>query len=330
MRVFVTGGTGFIGGRVVERLRARGDEVVALVRSPARATALIGLGCELVEGDLADRVAIERGLDGADAAFHIAAMFEAGIPRSHRARMDDVNIGGTRRVMDAAMEAGTGKVVYVSTMNVLGDTRGAVVDESYERPDLDFASWYERTKYQSHQIVMDRIGKGAPVVVVEPAVVYGPGDHFEIGREILLAARGRLLARMLTDIGVTMAYVDDVADGIVLALDRGTIGEAYLLGGERATLDEILERAAALTGRTLTRRRVPTWLLRALAPTAPWWAPRLGYPPNLRELIKVADGATYWVNDDKARDALGYRARSLDEGLRATLGAAGIDVAPAP
>src|SRR5919108_1689697 len=151
MRAFVTGGTGFIGGRVVRRLRERGDEVVALVRSPARASDLAELGCELVEGDLTSPEAIRRGVQGWAAVFHIAAVYKVGIPASQRESMRDANVRGTERVLDAAIEANVKRVVYVSTVGIFGNTQGKVVDETYERNGEGFLSCYEETKYRSHQ-----------------------------------------------------------------------------------------------------------------------------------------------------------------------------------
>ncbi|MBV9214381.1 MAG: NAD-dependent epimerase/dehydratase family protein, partial [Actinobacteria bacterium] len=183
MRVFVTGGTGFIGGRLVRKLRDRGDEVVALARSPDKALDLERIGCELVLGDLTDTGAIRRGLDRADAAIHAAAIYKVGIPRSEHEHMYDTNVRGTERVLDAAVEAGVPRVVYVSTVNVFGNTHGETVDETYERSVAanGFLSYYDQTKYESHQLALDRIAKGAPIVIVQPGGVYGPGDPSEIG-----------------------------------------------------------------------------------------------------------------------------------------------------
>src|SRR5437867_4421258 len=118
MRVFLTGGTGFIGGRVARKLRERGDEVVALVRSPAKAGRLSELGCTLVEGDLSSEDAIAAGLEGCDAAFHAAAVYKVGIPKSAHEAMREANVRGTERVLDAATAAGVGRIVYVSTVGV--------------------------------------------------------------------------------------------------------------------------------------------------------------------------------------------------------------------
>jgi nucleoside-diphosphate-sugar epimerase len=154
VKAFITGGTGFIGGRLAGKLRARGDEVVALVRSPAKATALRELGCELVDGDLSSSEAIRRGVEGCDAVFHAAAVYKVGIPKSEHAAMHEANVRGTERVLDAAIDVQVKGIVYVSTVGVFGNTHGKIVDQSYDRPADDFLSCYEETKYLSHQVAL--------------------------------------------------------------------------------------------------------------------------------------------------------------------------------
>ena len=134
MRAFVTGATGFIGGRVCHILRERGDVVVALVRDPARARDLEALGCELVSGDLDDADAVKRGMEGADLVLHIAAIYKVGIPKSEHPAMDRANVEGTERIIDAAVAAGVPRIVYVSTVGAFGNTHGKMVDETYEHP----------------------------------------------------------------------------------------------------------------------------------------------------------------------------------------------------
>jgi nucleoside-diphosphate-sugar epimerase len=257
MRVFLTGGTGFIGGEVARRLRGRGDEVVALVRNPAKATALRELGCELVAGDVSDRVAIAAGLAAADAAIHNAAIYEVGIPESARPAMYETNVRGTENVLGAALEAGTPKVVYVSTVAAFGNTRGEIVDETHQHRG-EYCSYYEETKHLAHQAARGLIDHGLPCVIVQPGGVYGPHDHSQLGNVMNQFLRWRLPLIPMAEMGHTAVHRDDVADGILLALDRGTPGEAYVLGGEMTTLGEMVATLAKITGRRPPIGRLPT------------------------------------------------------------------------
>ena len=320
MRVFLTGGTGFIGGWVARKLRERGDDVVVLARSPDRASELVGLGCEVVAGDLSDTDAIRRGVQGCDAVIHGAAIFKIGIPKSERPAMWEANVGGTERVLDAAIEAGTPKIVYLSTVMVYGNTHGEHRDDSYERPAYqEFESCYEETKHASHQAALGRIGAGAPIVIVQPCAVYGPGDKSDLAGQIDQASTGKLPAKVFPETGGSFVHVEDVAGGILLALDRGEPGESYILGGEVSTLGQVLDRVAAMSGQKPAKLTVPPAVFAAVAPLGPVLGPRMGLPPNLREVMRAWHGTTYWFNHDKARERLGYSPRGLDDGLRDTL-----------
>ncbi len=321
MRAFVTGGTGFIGGRLIEKLRARGDDVVALVRTPAKAGGLQGQGCELVEGDLTSEDAIRRGVQGCDSVFHVAAVYKVGIPESEQPAMRETNVRGTERVLDAAIEAGIPRIVYVSTVGVFGNTGGKVVDEGYERPTNGFLSCYDETKYEAHQVALDRIAKGAPIVIVQPGGVYGPGDHSELGNIIDQTRSGKLKMLMFPDTGFNLVHVDDVAEGIVLAHDRGRIGDAYVLGGQLATMRGLIEKTAELSGRRAPKRELPPALMKLAIPIGPAVGKLMGFPPNLGELIRTSDGVTFWASHDKAQRELGYSPRDLDTGLRQTIAA---------
>ena len=322
MRAFVTGATGFIGGHLVDRLRGRGDEVVALVRSPERAGALLELGCELVEGELSSEEGIRQGVEGCDSVFHAGAVYKVGIPVAQQAAMYDANVRGTERVLDAAREAGVGRIVYVSTVNVFGNTGGDVVDETYRRNEADgFLSYYDETKYRAHQVARDRIAKGYPIVIVQPGGVYGPGDHSEVGNIIDQTRTGKLRMRTFPELGLNLVHVEDVAEGILLVHDRGKVGESYVLGGQITTMGELIDRVAALSGRRPPRLTLPAALAKLSAPLGPVVGPALGFPPNLGETIRAAHNVTYWAKDDKARHELGYSPRDLESGLRETLAA---------
>jgi nucleoside-diphosphate-sugar epimerase len=235
--------------------------------------------------------------------------------------MRDANVGGTERVLDAAIDAGVQRIVYVSTVNVFGNTHGEVVDETYTRNGGDFLSTYDETKWESHQVALDRIGKGAPIVIVQPGGVYGPGDHSELGNMIDQAATGKLKMKMFPETGLNIVHVDDVADGIVLAYDKGEIGEAYVLGGQITRMGELVEKVSEMSGRKGPTRELPVGLMKMAIPIGPLVGKAMGFPPNLRELIRTSDGVTFWAKDDKARRDLGYAPRDMDTGLREKLAA---------
>jgi len=321
VKAFITGGTGFIGQHLVRKLRERGDEVVALVRSPSKAAPLRDLGADIVEGDLSDDDAIKQGVAGAEGVFHVGATYKVGVPTSEHEAMWDANVRGTERVLDAATAAGAQRIVHVSTGNVYGNTRGQVVNETYVRPQPpDFLSYYDRTKYEAHQVALDRIAKGAPVIIVQPGGVYGPDDPSELGNMIDQARTGKLKMRLFPDAGFNFIYVEDVAEGILLAHDKGRIGEAYNIAGEKATMGDLVDRTAELSGRKAPRVTMPPALMKMAIPVGPVVGKLMGFPPNLGELIKTSDGVTFWMTDQKARDELGFRFRDLDTGLRQTLG----------
>jgi len=323
MRVFLTGATGFIGGAVARALRDRGDDVHALVRSRERATDLESIGVDLAVGDVADRERIADALGGCDAAIHGAAVYEVGVKRSEHAQIYAANVEGTENVLRAALEVGTPRVVYVSTVAVFGNTGGEVVDESAEHRG-DYGSYYEETKVLAHRVARRLIDQERlPCVIVQPGGVYGPGDHSALGDVVERFAKGRLPVLAFPELGFNMVHRDDVAQGILLALDRGQVGEAYVLGGEITTMRGLIETEARILDRRPPRRTMPVGVLKAAAPLGPVIGPLLGFPPNLNELIRSSDGVTYWAGHDKAVRELGYAPRPLEQGLRETLRAEG-------
>ena len=328
MRVFVTGATGFIGGAVARALRERGDDVRALVRSPEKAGELEAAGVELVAGSLSDRDAIVAALEGCDAAIHIAAVYEVGIKKSERPAMYEANVTGTENVLGAALEARTPKVVYTSTVGVFGNTKGEVVEEGYEHHG-DYSSYYEETKVLAHRVAEKLIGQGLPCVIVQPGGVYGPEDHSAVGDLLERFVAGKLPAMVFGDLGFNLVHRDDVVAGILLALDRGAVGESYVLGGEITTMRGMIETLSGIVDRRPPRLNMPVTLLRVSRPLGPVMGPALGFPPNFGELISASDGVTYWARHDKAVRELGYSPRSLEQGLRDTLAAEGKLPAPA-
>jgi nucleoside-diphosphate-sugar epimerase len=302
--VFATGTTGFVGSVVADQLRSRGDTVVALVRDPAKAELLRRAGREVVVGDLADPDALTRGCDGCDAVVHAGAIYEVGIDAPRRVDMYEANVNGTERVLSAALASGVPKVVHVSSIVVFGNTNGKIVDETFRRADA-YTSYYDETKTLAHRVAEGYIAKGLPVAIAQPGQIYGPGDHSGIGALLRRTAAGKLPVLTFGDLGLSFVHVSDVADGIVRLVDRGRPGQAYVLGGEMARLREAVRIVASLAGKPAPRFEVPPSVLR--------FAARLR--PDIAEVVRSADGVTFWATDAKARAELGYAPRSLREGL---------------
>ncbi|MCI0583794.1 MAG: NAD-dependent epimerase/dehydratase family protein [Chloroflexi bacterium] len=316
-RIVVTGGAGFVGRFVVRRLHERGDQVVAIVRDQSRVPFigdLVGEGLEIVEDDLSDVSRLTEHLRDADGLIHAAGRYAVGIRHAERGAMWAANVGATTAVLDAAEAALVPRIVYISTCGIFGNTRGAVVDETRRR-DLreGFTSWYDETKYGAHEVAEQRIRAGAPIVIVLPSQVYGPGDRSDVGEQLRRAAAGQLRYTALDDVGLGFVHAEDLASGIVAALDAGAAGEAYVLSGPTVRLREAIAVAAAVGGHAPPRIRVPTRLLRALAPIGGVFG-----RPGLREVVSAGAGVTYWASAAKAHRELGFSPRGIEEGFRDT------------
>jgi nucleoside-diphosphate-sugar epimerase len=323
MRTFLTGGTGFIGGEVARRLRDRGEEVVALVRTPVRAERLTAIGCELVQGHLSDAYVIRRAIEGCDSVIHAAGAYDIGVRAKSRPAMYATNVTGTETVLRAALACHVSRAVYVSTVVAFGNTRDAVVAEGHAH-DRAWTSYYDETKHEAHQVARRIAAEGLPLVTVLPGLVYGPYDHSQVGNLMTQLRKGRLPLIAFGDLGVSAVHRDDVADGILAALEKGRPGEEYVLGGDIVRLRDILNTAADVLGRKRPRGDLPTGVVRGIAPVGGVVGPLLGYPPNIHEVITASDGVTYWATSDKAKAELGYDPRPLAQGLRDTFAAEGV------
>ncbi|HEX6207949.1 MAG TPA: NAD-dependent epimerase/dehydratase family protein [Actinomycetota bacterium] len=182
----------------------------------------------------------------------------------------------------------------------------------------DFLSAYDETKYLAHRLAERRAESGAPVTIAAPGAVYGPEDHSEIGNQLDQLRAGKLRFVAFPETGFNALHVEDAADGILRVLERGEVGATYPLGGEITTLGDILETAARILGRRLPPR-LPSALVKAGIPFGRLIGPAMGVPPNIREVVRAADGVTYWASDARAREELGYAPRGLETGLRETL-----------
>ncbi len=316
MKAFVTGGSGFIGQYVVRKLVERGWDVYALARSDRSAAIVTNLGATAVPGDITDTASMRPGMAGSDVVFHIAAWYKIGAADWMHA--EAINVGGTRRVLRLAQELEIPKVVYVSTVAVFGDTHGQLVDETYFNAG-PFATEYERTKWLAHyKVAVPLIEKGVPITIVMPGGVYGPGDHSPIATMMRLFYRG-LSVLPGPEMTVTYAHVEDVAEGIILAAEKGRPGESYILAGPAIPLGEMVDFWGHLLGKRPPALRIPARYLRPLAPVSDLLHSLIPGLPVIfsGEAIRTL-GATYMARSDKARAELGWKTRPLQTGMLET------------
>ena len=317
MTTLVTGGTGFVGSAVVRALIARGERPRCLVRRGSDRRNLAGLNVELVEGDLGDGESLEAAVHGCSALFHVAADYRIWVRRP--CEMHRTNVEGTRRLMQAALHQGVERVVYTSSVAVLGRTgNGTPADEETAVCLQDMVGLYKRSKFLAEAEVRRlQREEGLPVVIVNPSTPFGPRDlrPTPTGRMVVAAAAGRMPA--FVDTGLNVVHVDDVAAGHLLAFDKGEAGERYVLGGENLGLVEILGRVAEFRGGRAPRLRLPRRPLYPLAVAVETWARVSGG----REPMLTVDGLRMaakpmYFSHAKAGQRLGYRPRPAAEAIR--------------
>jgi nucleoside-diphosphate-sugar epimerase len=316
MRYFVTGATGFIGGHVARQLIESGHHVVALVRSPERASALRELGVELAPGDVTDRQSLVAPMRDADGIFHLAGWYQVGVREKSPAQR--INVDGTRNVLEVMRELSIPRGVYTSTLAVFGDTHGHLAVESTV-PQARWLSEYDRTKWAAHYEVAEPLMRdGLPLVIVQPGVVYGPGDPSLIG-DTLRAYLRRQLPVVPRSAAYCWGHVEDMARAHLLAMQRGQPGQSYIIAGPPHSLVEALSLAERLTGITRPRWSVSRTMLRAFSNVAGVVERVASLPPSYTAEALRAACATYLGSNAKARAELGLDVRSLEDGLRATL-----------
>lgn len=316
MNVFVTGGTGFIGSRVVPRLVERGYRVTCLVRDPARVEAFRALGVTLAVGDITEVGSMRRPMQGADAVIHLAGWYRIGV--RDKARMWRINLSGTENTLGLAAELGVKRIVHVSTLAVLGDTCGQVVDETFQRR-TEPVSAYERSKLAAHQAAEQLIQAGVPVIIVMPAAVYGVGDHSLFGVMARLYLQRLLPVFFGPEAGYTHTHIDDTAEAIILAMERGRVGESYILAGEPLRNREMFQLWERLTGIPAPRVYLPLGLVRLATPPAEALFALLGRDPLLSREAVASATVTMWGSSAKAQRELGAHFRSAEEGWREVL-----------
>lgn len=306
--VLVTGATGFVGSAVARALLARGRKVRALVRRGSDRRNLVGLDVELTEGDLTNPASLARAVAGCGALLHVAADYRIWVPDPEA--MLKANVDGTRALMLAAAEAGVRRIVHCSSVAALGLTgTDEPADETTPASEAALVGVYKKSKYRAEQAVLALVRERAlPAVIVNPAAPVGPRDikPTPTGRMIADAASGRMPAYV--DTGLNVVHVDDVAEGHVLALERGRIGERYILGGENLGMAALLALVAREAGRRPPGIRLPIPLLWPVAMACEGLA-RFGVEPLVvRDHLRMARKKMFF-SSAKATAELGYAPR---------------------
>lgn len=317
MKYFITGATGFIGGRIARQLVEAGHQVTALARDPDKAKPLADVGVSLVRGDIVDKESMRPGMAGVDGVFHIAAWYKLGVKDKHMA--ETINVQGTRNVLELMRELGVKKGVYTSTLAVFSDTRGQLADETY-RYSGPHLSEYDRTKWLAHyEVAEPMIRAGLPLVIVMPGAVYGPGDTSSLGEAFRQYLTGQL-PLLPQKTMLCWSHVDDVARGHILAMEKGRPGASYIIAGPPYTFEHVFETAQAITGIPAPRLRVPPMWMQAAVKIMEQVEDAITLPPTYSaEGLRIVAGTTYIASNEKARRELGYTVRPLQEGLADTL-----------
>ena len=316
MTVLVTGASGFVGSAVARQLLQAGHSVRVLLRSKSDMRNVKGLAVNIVYGDLTDVTSLRHAVDNCSALFHVAADYRLWTPDPQV--LYKTNVDGTINIMRAAIEAGLERVVYTSSVATLGHpVAGSNANEDTPSSMGDMIGHYKRSKFMAEAAVRRMvIDEGLPAVIVNPSTPIGPRDvkPTPTGRMILDAARGRTPAYVNT--GLNLVHVDDVAAGHLLAFERGTVGERYILGGYNMSLRDILGEIAVITGRTPPKICLPHNLVLPLAYISEAVA-RLtkGGEPRITVEGVLLSKKTMYFSSEKAQRTLGYETRPIQQAL---------------
>jgi farnesol dehydrogenase len=319
VKVLLTGATGFLGRCVARHLAARGHALRVLARATSRTQGLPE-GAETAIGDVTDAASFARAAEGCAAIVHLAALVKVWVPDPER--FEATNLGGLQNALAAARGAGA-RLVYTSSFIALGPSGAGELDASRPHPGPPFRNPYERTKALADARAREAAAGGADVVILYPGVVYGPGDMTE-GNIVVRMIADHLAGRLPGLIGPgdrrwSYAFVEDVAEGHALALDKGQAGDRFVLGGENATLERLFRLVEELAGAKPPRLRIPYAVASAVGRAQWLWAELTGHPPQLTHGEVFVFREEWACDSSRAVRELGYEWRPLAEGLRATL-----------
>jgi len=312
MKALVTGATGFIGGNLVRELLRQAYQVRALVRKGSNQRNIEGLDVDIVLGELRDRPSLEKALEGCDVLFHVAAAYTFWSP--HPEVIYETNVRGTENILRVARDKGIKKVIYTSTESTIGIADGCLGTEEMET-SLDYLpGHYKKSKYLAEKLALKMCQKGLPLVIVNPTMPLGPWDikPTPTGQVIIDYLNGRMPACVNT--GLNVVDVEDVARGHILALEKGRIGERYILGNKNLTLREIFTILEQLTGIKAPRFDIPLWLALSAAHVDELISGKVfRHPPRIALEAVRAAGKFRHFDCSKAVSELGFPQTPVEE-----------------
>jgi dihydroflavonol-4-reductase len=313
MRLFVTGATGFVGAHVAQLAEAQGAELRLLARATSD-TSRLPKSAEVVAGDLRAPEGFAAALRGCDALIHVAADYRLWVPDP--AEMYKANVEGTRRLLQVAREAGVRRVVYTSSVATMGFHGDAVVDEETPVGEADMIGHYKRSKWLAEQVALEAGRAGQEVIVLNPTTPVGALDTkpTPTGRIVVDFLNGNFPAYV--DTGLNLVDVDEIARMHLVALERGRVGERYILGGENLTLKQILDRLGKISGLPSPKMKVPHAVAMAFAyfdetVTGKW---RGMEPRATVEAVRMGKKMMF-ASSAKAERELGLKVGSVERAL---------------
>jgi len=313
----LTGGTGFVGANLARLLVEKGWNVRALARPGSDRRNLVGLPLQIIEGDLGD-ADLAAKIGAVDAVFHVAAHYS--LYRADQAALSASNVAGTRNLLAAAKRAGTGRVVYTSSVAAIGVRHGGIADETHQSAPDQLIGAYKRSKYLAEREAMAAAQEGQDVVTVNPSTPIGAWDRKPTPTgEIFVRFLNGKIPPAIPRTGLNFVDVADVCRGHLLAFERGRRGERYILGGENLELRSLLERVGALTGQAAPRYVLPLWVPLAAAWIDETVLPRFGRRPSIPiDGVRMSREFMYY-DSSKATIEFGYRPAPLDGAIRAAI-----------
>lgn len=316
MKILVTGATGFVGSAVVRRLLESGKQVAVLTRAQSNQSNLKGLPVEIHHGDLTDTSSLVRACTDCDGLFHVAADYRLWTKRPSELYQN--NVDGTRNLMLAALKVGVKRIVYTSSVATLGVfSDGTISNEETPVSVENMVGHYKRSKFLAEQVVDELVTtQNLPAVIVNPSTPIGPRDikPTPTGRIIYDALRNKIPAYV--DTGLNIAHVDDVAEGHILAFEKGQIGRRYILGGDDMSLQQILTTVAEHCGHRPPTIKLPRQLIYPIAWLAETWASVTNGPEPRATIdgLKMSRKKMYF-SSNRATKELGYSWRPAAQSI---------------